>query len=117
MTYYSESGSRQLRGEFEEVVLQWPDVKRKKMFGAPTYVTGGTIFAILMDAGIVLTRLDEEKRKALLADPGAEVFVARGRVMKTWVLIRIRDLTAIARYLPFIKESYLAAGGGTHDEG
>ena len=75
MPYYSESESQQLREKFEEIVLPWPDVTKKKMFGSPTYSTGGTTFAMLVDGGIILPQLDDEKKAALLSNPDAEYFV------------------------------------------
>lgn len=109
MPYYSESESQQLREKFEEIVLPWPDVTKKKMFGSPTYSTGGTIFAMLVNEGMVLSQLDEWQKAALLSDPKAEHFVAHGRVIKKWVLIRINNVADIKRYLPFIEASYTSA--------
>ena len=117
MPYYSESESQQLREKFEEIVLPWPDVTRKKMFGSPTYSTRGTIFAMLVNEGIILSQLDDEKKTALLSDPDAEYFAAHGRVIKKWVLIRIRDVAAIEQFIPFIEESYIAAAKGHDPEG
>ena len=112
MPYYSESESKQLREKFEEIVLPWPDITKKKMFGSPTYSTGGTIFAMLVDGGIILSQLDDEKKAALLSGPDAEYFVAHGRVIKKWVLIRIQDIADIERFIPFIEASYTAASKG-----
>ena len=112
MPYYSESESQQLREKFEDIVLPWPDITKKKMFGSPTYSTGGTIFAMLVDGGIILSQLDDEKKAALLSGPDAEYFVAHGRVIRKWVLIRIQDIADIERFIPFIEASYTAAARG-----
>jgi TfoX/Sxy family transcriptional regulator of competence genes len=112
MQYYSESESQQLREKFEEIVLPWPDITKKKMFGSPTYSTRGTIFAMLVNGGIILSQLDDEKKAALLSGPDAEYFVAHGRVIKKWVLIRIQNIADIERSLPFIEASYTAAASG-----
>ena len=112
MPYYSESESQQLREKFEEIVLPWPDITKKKMFGSPTYSTGGTTFAMLVDGGIILSQLDDEKKAALLSNPDAEYFVAHGRVIRKWVVIRIQDIADIERYLPFIEASYTTAASG-----
>jgi hypothetical protein len=106
---YSESESRELRETFEKIVLRWPDVTEKTMFGSPSYVTRDTSFAMLVTGGIILTQLDEDRKATLLANFGAEYFVGHGRVMKKWVLIRIRDPGEIARLVPFIEASYAAA--------
>ena len=106
---YSESESRELRETFEKIVLQWPDVEKKMLFGSPSYVTRGTSFAMLVTGGFILTQLDEGRKATLLADFGAEYFVGHGRVMKKWVLIRVQDIGEIERFVPFIEASYAAA--------
>ena len=112
MPAYSESESHELREAFEKIVLQWPDVEKKVLFGSPSYVTRGTSFAMLVTGGFILTQLDEGRKAALLADFGAEYFVGHGRVIKKWVLVRIRDPGEIARFVPFIEASYAAAAPG-----
>lgn len=109
MPYYDESETHALREKFEEIVLAWPGVKKKLMFGSPSYAAEGTLFALLVTDGIVLTRLDEEKKSALLSTGGAGYFTGHGRVMKKWVVIIIDDPSNIDRYLPFISASYQAA--------
>jgi TfoX/Sxy family transcriptional regulator of competence genes len=112
MPYYNESESQQLREQFEDIVLQWPDVTKKKMFGSPTYSARGRIFAMLVNGGIILSQLDDEKKEALLSGPDAEYFVAHGRVIKKWVLIRIQNSADIEQFISFIEASYAAAAGG-----
>ena len=112
MPYYSESESQQLREKFEGIVLPWPEVTKKKMFGSPTYSNRGTIFAILVNGGIILSQLDDEKKAALLSGPDAEYFVADGRAIKKWLLIRIGDVADIERFTPFIEASYNRAMKG-----
>ena len=106
MPYYTETESQQMREKFEEIVLPWPEVTKKKMFGSPTYSARGTILAMLVNGGIILSQLDEEQKAALLSGTGAEYFVAHDRVIKKWVLIRIQDSAEIERFIPFIEASY-----------
>jgi hypothetical protein len=40
MPYYVESEAHPLREKFEEIVLGWPGVSKKMMFGSPSYVAG-----------------------------------------------------------------------------
>ena len=42
MPNYSESESKELREAFEKIVLQWPDVEKKMLFGSPSYTTRDT---------------------------------------------------------------------------
>ena len=106
MPYYTETESQQVREKFEELVLPWPEVTKKKMFGSPTYSARGTIFAMLVNGGIILSQLDEAQKAALLSGTDAEYFVAHGRVIKKWVLIRIQDTGEVERFIPFIEASY-----------
>jgi hypothetical protein len=68
---------------------------------------------MLINGGIILTQLDDDRKAALLSEPNAEYFVGHNRVIKKWVLIRIRNIADIERYLPFIEASYTAAASGT----
>jgi hypothetical protein len=70
-----------------------------------------------LTGGVVLTRLDEDQKSALLSTGSAGYFSGHGRVLKKWVVISIDDPSQIDRYLPFIIASYTAArvetGSGT----
>ena len=67
---------------------------------------------MLVTGGIILTQLDDDRKATLLADFGAEYFVGHGRVMKRWVVVRIRDPAEIRWFVPFIEASYAAAAPG-----
>jgi hypothetical protein len=106
---YSEAESKEMRERFEAIVLSWPDVEKKMLFGSPSYATRDTSFAMLVTGGFILTQLDEGRKAALLAGPEADYFVGHGRVMKKWVVVRIQDPAEIERFVPFIEASYAAA--------
>ncbi len=55
MKLYAEEEARRTRLRFEEEVLDWPEVTTKKMFGCPGYQAAGTLFAILITRGLVMT--------------------------------------------------------------
>lgn len=109
MPYYVESKDHALRERFEEIVFGWPGVTKKMMFGSPSFAAEGTLFAILVTDGIILTRLDEEQKSALISTGFADYFSGHGRVMKKWVVVSVGDPSRIDRYLPFITASYQAA--------
>jgi hypothetical protein len=92
MPYYSESEAHALREQFEEIVLTWP--------------------AILVTGGIILTRLNDDQKSALLSSGTADYFSGHGRVMKKWIVIAIKEPSSVERYLPFIRASYEAALAG-----
>jgi TfoX/Sxy family transcriptional regulator of competence genes len=112
MPYYSESEAHALREQFEEIVLTWPGVTKKMMFGSPSYLAGTTIFALLVTGGIILTRLNDDQKSALLSSGMADYFTGHGRVMKKWIVIFIKEPSSVERYLPFIRASYEGALAG-----
>ena len=109
MPYYSEAKTKELRLKVEDIVLTWPGVAKKMMFGSPSYSVGKTLFAVLADRGIILTRLSEEEQRHLLQDPRAGYFEGHGRIMKKWVLISLSDPSELEYYLPYIRSGYEAA--------
>jgi len=109
MPYYAEPEAGDLREALEEIVRAWPGVITKKMFGAPSYAVGGTLFAVVVTGGIILTRLSEEEKASLRKDPEADYFTGHGRVIQKWVKIAIQDPADLGRYLTFIEASYRAA--------
>ena len=73
---------------------------------------------MLVTGGFILSQLDEGRKAALLAEPdGKKYFVGHGRVMKKWVVVRIRDPAEIERFVPFIEASYAAAAPGKPGKG
>jgi hypothetical protein len=109
MPYYTEAESREIRLRIEEIVLGWPGVTKKMLFGSPAYSVGKSAFVMLVTGGIILTRLVEQEKARLLEDPAAGYFEGHGRVMKKWVRISIPTPSGIDPYIPFIMASYEAA--------
>ena len=106
MPYYSESESGDIRLKIEEIVLKWPGVTKKMLFGSPAFAIGPTYFAMVVTGGVILTRLGDEEKTRLLEDPGAGYFEGHGRTMKKWVHIRLPTPSELDRYLPWLKSSY-----------
>jgi hypothetical protein len=109
LPYYSEDESHEFRLKVEEIVLGWPGVSKKIMFGSPAYVVGKTYFAMLVTGGIILTRLTEPEKEQLLKEPGVGYFEGHGRVMKKWVHIPVSSPADIETRVPFIRSSYETA--------
>jgi len=103
---YDESGMKDLRGAFEREVLRWPDVTSKKMFGCPTFLARGTIFAFLVTGGIVVTELPEADREALRKARGADPFRAGPRSVPRWVQLEARSPDDVTARLPVVRDSY-----------
>lgn len=109
MPYYSEAESHELRLKGETIVLEWPGVTKKMLFGSPAYLTGKTYFAMLVTGGIVLTRLSESEKARLLEDPKGGYLEGHGRIMKKWIRISVTSPSDIVPYIPFIRSSYETA--------
>ena len=110
-SYYSEEKMAGVRQAFEEMVLAWPEVEKRIMFGCPAYRANGTIFAALITGGLVLTRLKPAERDALNEEYAVRPFEANGRLMKRWDVVHISDPLEFDELEPFIKQSYQNAFG------
>jgi hypothetical protein len=106
LPYYSEDESHELRVKVENIVLEWPGVSKKMMFGSPAYKFGKTYFAMLVTGGIILTRLTEPEKERLLKEPNVGYFEGHGRIMKKWVHIPVSTPSEIDTWVPYIRSSY-----------
>lgn len=109
MPYFEETQAGELRQAFGKIVHPWPGVTSKKMFGAPSFAANGTLFAVIVTGGLILTRLGDEEKATLLEDPAVEYFTGHGRVIRKWLFIAIKEPADLERYLPFIEASYREA--------
>jgi len=109
MKYYSEDEMGGLRAQLEGVVLGWPGVRRRTMFGCPAYSAGDALFAILVTRGIVLTRLGVGEREELVRSAGATPFQAGSRLVRHWIRIPLTAPGDLEGILPLLRRSYEAA--------
>ncbi|MDP6510098.1 MAG: DUF5519 family protein [Dehalococcoidia bacterium] len=106
MKYYSEADSGPLRQAFEEEVLGWPGVGRRRMFGVPCYLATGKLFAFLVTDGIVITKLPQPDREALLRRFKATAFRSGDRLYRTWVRLSVNSLDGLDDIMPLVRQSY-----------
>ena len=106
---YSEDKTGKLRRAFEVIVLGWPRVTRKTMFGCPSYRVDGLLFSFLTSEGIVLTRLDVIARERLTKSVGGRPFKAGNRKVEHWLLIPLLDPEGLLPILPHVRRSYESA--------
>jgi len=106
--YYSEADTGPLRLVFEERVLRWHGVVRGRMFGVPCYLATGKLFAFLVTDGIVITKLPQPDREALLRWPDATAFRSGNRLYRTWVRLSISDPKDLDGILLLVRKSYQA---------
>ena len=75
-----------LEDRIEELSRDWPDMKKKKMFGGICYLICGNMgFGIWKDYLIVRTGLEAAQR--FLSEDGIEPFDITGKAMKGWVMV------------------------------
>jgi len=98
-----------LRAAFEKVVLQWPQVRAKKMFGCPCYQAGGKLFALLVNNGVVLTHLPQGELEALGMKAMLTSFQASEKDVPAWPQAAFESKADLSALLPFIRASYLSA--------
>ncbi len=102
----------EIREVLEKEILRWPRVTAKQMMGCLCYFRGKKFFAFLVTKGIVLTKLAEKDRGALLEQMDGEAFEMSGRTAKTWIRVPLKKPQDVPLVLPFVKESYKAASTG-----
>jgi hypothetical protein len=73
----------------DDLVEGWPGVSRKTMFGCPSYVADGVLFAVVSEQGLSLTRLSDVDRARLERSVAIEPFEAGGRLVRTWATVRV----------------------------
>lgn len=109
MKYFDEEEGAALRAAFEDLVLEWPDVTVKTMFGCPSYQADGTLFAVLVTDGVALTRLPSDQREQVAQTFETGPFQAGERTVAKWVQITIDDVAALDSLVPHIEASYEVA--------
>ncbi len=109
MKYFDKEEGAALKTAFEDLVLDWPDVTAKTMFGCPSYQADGTLFAVLVTDGVALTRLPSDQREQVERAFETGPFQAGERTVTKWVQITIDDVAALDSLGPHIEASYEAA--------
>ncbi len=105
---YTEESHRDLRDAVDDLVMGWPGVSRKVMFGCPSYVADGVLFAVVSEQGLSLTRLTETQRARLEQSHVVEPFEAGGRLVRKWATVRV-DPTGHSPVKRALRQSYEAA--------
>lgn len=109
MKLYEEAGMETVREAFEAEVLSWPGVSTRKMFGCPSYTVGGSLFAFLVNDGIVLTALTPHQREALARTKNVAPFEPGGKRLPSWSRVAVPGLEEVKALLPVVRKSYEGA--------
>lgn len=108
METFDEAAGGALKVAFEEVVLDWREVTTPWMFGYPTYKAGGTIFAMVVNDGLVFTRLPDVERERLAGVYQTGPFEAGGQTIGSWVHVVV-GADYLDGLVPFVRASHEAA--------
>ena len=109
MQYFDAEQGEELKLAFEDLVLDWPSVAAKTMFGCPSYRADDTIFAVLVTDGVVLTRLPSDERTQLEQLFDTAPFEASGRTVADWVTVPVDGGSALGALRPYLEASYETA--------
>jgi hypothetical protein len=109
MQYFDPELAGGLRDAFDDLVGDWPAVSRSTMFGCPSYRADGTLFAVLVTAGVALTQLDAEERAAVREAFEAGPFSPGDRTIDSWVQVAAADANVLSDLEPWVRESYETA--------
>ena len=93
------------------VLLSWPNVSSRKMFGGVGYMVGGKMFAALSE-GVVGAKLPEDLRAQALQLAGVSPFRPTGRPFGGWVqfvMLLAEDVSAVVPWLEAASR-YVASG-------
>jgi len=107
MKYYIAEETVGLKAALDRETLIWEGVEERKMMGCLSYLVGRKMFALVVTKGAVITKLDEESKKALSGVHQWKPFEAH-RTVKKWAHLKLEpeDVPSI---VPFIRKSYEAA--------
>ncbi|WP_276259946.1 TfoX/Sxy family protein [Haloglomus litoreum] len=108
MEYFDADAGRELQEAFERAVADWPDVTNRTMFGCPSYLADGTLFAVLVTDGVALTRLPDAERERLAEAFETGSFQAGERTVTKWVQVPV-DADGLDALLPYVEASYETA--------
>ncbi len=88
MKYYIEEETVRLKAALDREILSWEGVDERKMMGCPSYLVGRKMFALVVTGGILITKLDDESKKALSGVHPWKPFDAH-RTIKKWAHLEL----------------------------
>lgn len=104
-------GPMPLQRQLDDVIVRWPDVRAKQVFGHRGYVRAGKMFAFLTDEGVGVKAADEAEATRLFARAGVSAFTYRGMEMRLWPVLPLRSEADVDEALGAAQEAYESVGG------
>lgn len=111
MKYYDERETADIRALFEKEVMGWSRVSQRSMFGCPTYLADGKLFAFLVTNGIVITQIRLRDREAISEVFETAPFKIGEREIERWLVVTISQPEKIKRLMRLVRKSYHFALG------
>jgi hypothetical protein len=111
MKFYDESESAEMRDIFEKEVMGWSRVSKRTMFGCPTYLADGKLFAFLVTNGVVITQIRLRDREEISEIFETEPFTVGEREITRWLKVTIGQPEKTKRIMRLIRKSYQFALG------
>ncbi len=98
----------ELKSNVEEIVLSWPGVKRKEVFGHPGFVRGNGMFAFFPDKGeAAFKAATSQEAETLYASNRAKPFVYNVRMqMRAWPVLPLRTDADLQEVLTRMRSAY-----------
>ncbi len=88
----------------DNIMQTVPGVRPGKMFGYPAYYVGRKMFTSFYEDG-VCAKVPLELKERLIEDENIEPFIAMGRHIKKWVLIKVTSAVDYQKYADIFKTS------------
>ncbi len=92
-----------LANRIRELLADEPGVVEKRMFGGLAFLIGGNMSVSASGQGGLMVRVDPEQTDALVAKPGAERMVMRGRAMDGWLRVDAEAVRTKRQLEPWVK--------------
>ena len=100
-----------LQSAAEDVVLSWPDVRVKRVFGQRAYIRSGKMFAFLLGDGIAFKAPTAEEAERLYASGAATPFsYAENMESRGWPVVPLDSDDALDDALTRVRAAYESVG-------
>ena len=111
MKFYDESENAEIRSLFEKEVMGWSKITKRTMFGCPSYLADGKLFAFLVTDGIVITQIRKRDREGISEVFETEPFKVGEREITRWLKVTIEQPEKVKRLMRLVRKSYQFALG------
>ncbi len=102
----SEQDIEKIKLEFENHLLDWPDITSKKMFGHNCYQTNRKLIAFIETKGIVITKLSQTERESIPKKYNTAHYQSGNRNTKHCIRFPVKNLEDINNIIPYVRKSY-----------